>query len=348
MVENAIVLGRILNMLSTRRIPLFTLFSVLLLVLPLLVACERKSAPQVNKTFAIVAEVQPICYYVDSIIGAKVCTPLFPPTVSPEVYELKASDLALLDQNVSLFYYISTLGNEVTMNKLKAAYPDIEFVDLVEAYPSINIETASCLASSNPIPLAVLEDDHTIDDEFLDTDTTMDPAVSEFLAQQSHYHASDPHLWLSLSRGGQIVASVSEALRRTYPFLATTIDANSDRLILKMEYKYEEVLRRIVDSGIRGFALYHPSLNYYADDYNICYLALEDMGKSPVPQTVKKIIEVSEDLGVKTVFVQDGFPQRDLNTLSDAINARLTPFDPMGYDVIETIDNITNSLVKNK
>ncbi len=343
-------------MVNIRRIVSVPLFAIVMLALPLLVACEKRSAPQVNETFAIVGEVQPICYYVDVIIGAKVCTPLFPPTVSPEVYELKASDLALLNQNVTLFYYISTLGNEVTIDKLKASYPDIEFVDLVEAYPSIAVETASCLVSKDAIPLAVLEDDHdadhTIDDghdhdadEFLDT--SIDPAVGEFLAQ-SHYHASDPHLWLSLSRGDQIVASVSEALRRTYPFLATTIDANSDRLSLEMEYKYEEVLRRIADSGIRGFALYHPSLNYYADDYNICYLALEDMGKSPVPQTVKKIIEMSEDLSVKTVFVQKGFPQRDLDTLSDAINAHLTPFDPMGYDVIETIDNITNSLIKNK
>lgn len=340
--------------LKMRVISPFAILFVAVLPLLFVMSCERKEAPQLNQTFPVVAEVQPLCYYVDAIMGAKVCTPLFPPTVSPEVYELKPSDLALLDQGVSLFFYVSTLGNEVTMKKLMDAYPDTEFVDLVESYPSININAASCIAEEGiPLSAAVMIDDHgeehTLDDghDHDEDEFVIDPAVGEYLAA-NHFHTSDPHLWLSMSRGGQIVATVGEALRRTYPFLSTTIDANGERLAIQLEYKYTEIQTRIADAGIKGFAIYHPSLNYYADDYNICYLALENMGKSPVPQTVERVIEEAKNMSIRTVFVQEGFPKRDLDTLAGAINGYLVPFDPMGYDVMKTMDNITDSLIKRK
>ena len=336
---------------STRYVLLFVLAVSALAI----TSCERVSDKQLDDTFTIVGEIQPVCFFVDKVLGTQACVSLFPPNTSPEVYELKPSDLSLLNSDVDLFFYISSLGNVATVEKLQQTFPSIEFVDLLDIYPSIDIDTNNCLTLEARMQESIQDlhahDAHDAHDDHDDHDygsSGSEIAVVDTaelgLDPNLHSHSEDPHIWLSLSRGSQIVSTISEALRRTYPFLVTTIDANEQRFNAEIDLKYTESLRKLIDAEVSAFATYHPSLNYYADDYGLCYLALEYMGKSPLPQTLENTIAEANRLSIGTVLKQEGFPDNGLTFIAKGAEAEIKSFDPMRYNVFETIDNITEML----
>lgn len=173
----------------------------------------------------------------------------------------------------------------------------------------------------------------------------------EFIASQcthggeehSHY---DPHYWSSPKMVRIMATNMFNAIsefdsknRSYYEFNYLQLVAELDSLDMKIE----SVLSK---SSNKQFAIFHPSLSYFARDYGLQQLSLEQNGKAMAPRTMKLAIEEAVKSGVKTVFIQNEFSPEQVNTFAQEIGASVVVINPLAYDFIEEINKVAYAIAK--
>ena len=61
-------------------------------------------------------------------------------------------------------------------------------------------------------------------------------------------------------------------------------------------------------------------------------IAVEEHGREPSAAELQNIISTARSKGVKTMFVQREFANREVDIIANAIGARKVEINPLGYD----------------
>ena len=65
---------------------------------------------------------------------------------------------------------------------------------------------------------------------------------------------------------------------------------------------------------VRKFVIYHPILTYFARDYQLEQLAIEEEGREPSAAQLKSLIERARKEKIKYCLIQAEFANRNTNT----------------------------------
>jgi zinc transport system substrate-binding protein len=165
-------------------------------------------------------------------------------------------------------------------------------------------------------------------------------------AVDNHFHPGgiDPHIWSSFGGAKVIAANTLKAFvaldpkdesffRTNYEHLNAELDALEDSVRLQME-------------PLRGkaFVIYHPALTYFAREFGLRQLCIEDNGKEPSPAGMKELIDQVHRYGAKIVFVQVNFDTKNVEMLAKETGCRIVRINPMGYDWFADMRLIAKSL----
>lgn len=158
----------------------------------------------------------------------------------------------------------------------------------------------------------------------------------------NHIHSGvDPHIWSSPRRlkhmAEVIYTALDEAFHDTRRFERNTAALLED--LNKLEAEIEETL---TSSGVDYFLIYHPALTYYADDYDIEQVSLEDEGKEPSADYLRSVVSRARQDGIKTILYQKEFSRSVVETIAADIGAQPVEIDPLAENVIENLREITH------
>ncbi len=156
-----------------------------------------------------------------------------------------------------------------------------------------------------------------------------------------HAHGIDPHIWTSPKALLQMAANAYEAIRRTYPD-STKYETNYRKLKQKLVDLDSTVNRKIEASGVRMFVIYHPALTYYARDYGLRQVAIEEDGKEPSARHLARLIEVAREENIRNIFFQSQFPASVVEVIANDIDAKAVQIDPLCENAIGNIETITD------
>ncbi len=156
-----------------------------------------------------------------------------------------------------------------------------------------------------------------------------------------HAHGIDPHIWTSPKALLQMAANAYEAIRRTYPD-STKYETNYRKLKQKLVDLDSTVNRKIEASGVRMFVIYHPALTYYARDYGLRQVAIEEDGKEPSARHLARLIEVAREGNIRNIFFQSQFPASVVEVIANNIGAKAVQIDPLCENAIGNIETITD------
>ena len=92
--------------------------------------------------------------------------------------------------------------------------------------------------------------------------------------------------------------------------------------------------------------IYHPVLGYFARDYGLNQVAVENEGKEPSPAALKSIVDNALTLGIKTIFVQQEFNRKSASVIADEIGGVVVNINPLSADWPAAVKEIAASLVK--
>lgn len=160
----------------------------------------------------------------------------------------------------------------------------------------------------------------------------------------SHAHGIDPHIWTSPRALQRMAANAYEAIHALWPD-SVKYTENHARLQEQLAALDARTAGKIAASGVRYFIVYHPALTYYARDYGLRQVAIEDEGKEPSARALARLIEQARRDGVRTIFYQSQFPASTVEVIAGDIGAQSVAIDPLKEDVIANIDSLTNLIV---
>ena len=160
----------------------------------------------------------------------------------------------------------------------------------------------------------------------------------------SHAHGIDPHIWTSPRALQRMAANAYEAIHALWPD-SVKYTENHARLQEQLAALDARTAGKIAASGVRYFIIYHPALTYYARDYGLQQVAIEDDGKEPSARALARLIEQARHDGVRRIFYQSQFPASAVEVIARDIEAQSVAIDPLKEDVIANIDSLTDLIV---
>jgi len=152
----------------------------------------------------------------------------------------------------------------------------------------------------------------------------------------------DPHTWLSPKRAIVMIRTIARELSAIDPENSGTYEKNANAYIAEIEKADSEIAELLKDLKSRTFIIYHPAFGYFADDYGLNMLALEEEGKEATARDLQKVIDVAKAENIKVVFYQAEDESKKSKAFAEEIGGIAELINPLAADYIENLKKVAN------
>ena len=142
----------------------------------------------------------------------------------------------------------------------------------------------------------------------------------------------DPHSWMSARNAIIMAHNIYEAVKRIDVKDSVFFRQRLDSLCNVIHATDKYIRQTTAQAHCKSFIIYHPALTYFASDYGLEQLALEEHGREPSAAELEQIISTARAKGVTTMFIQREFANRTVDIIINTIGARKVEINPLGYD----------------
>ena len=279
--------------------------SIWIVLLVIITACQPTSVPTGP---TIMVTVEPLRYFTEAIVDStfKVVS-MVPKGTSPETYDPTPKQLVDLAQSKA-YLQIGYIGFELNwIPKLKENTPNLPFYD---------------------------------------TSKGVDLIFAEEHSHGDHQHGGvEPHIWNSTQNAQIIAKNILDAVTELNPNHKERYANNYNELIRQIketDKKILEILDR--ESTYSGFMIYHPALSYFARDYHLEQISIEEEGKEPTPAHLKRLIQACQQKDIHIVFIQPEFDTRNAKVIAEETQSQIIPINPLSYNWQEEMLHVAKSL----
>ena len=269
-------------------------------ILTIFICFACGNTAQKSEKAIITVTIEPLRYFTEAIAGKNYqVVSMVPKGSSPESYDPTPQQLVNLSKSQA-YFRIGHIGFEQAwMKKLEANCPDMKVYD-----------------TSKGIDL-IRDKGHWHGDHF-------------------HEGGVEPHIWNSTQNALIIVDNIYQALCE----LDTTHQADYKYRLDSLKQSIQQTdaeTRRLLENADSTFLIYHPALSYFARDYGLKQISIEEGGKEPSPAQLKKLIETCRNENVHTIFVQQEFDQRNAQLIAHELGIDIVSINPLSYDWTEVM-----------
>ena len=144
----------------------------------------------------------------------------------------------------------------------------------------------------------------------------------------------DPHVWMSCSNARIIASNILKALSELEPKNKAFFEKNYQSLLSiidKRDSTIKESFKKDPDL-VRKFVIYHPILTYFARDYQLEQLAIEEEGREPSAAQLKSLIERARKEKIKFCLIQAEFANRNTTTFINESHTKPMDINPLQGD----------------
>lgn len=279
----------------------------LIYILTLLICNACGNTSQKSDKPILSVTIEPLRYFTEAIAGEHYqVMSMVPKGSSPESYDPTPQQLVALSHSQA-YLRIGYIGFEQAwMDKLEANNPEMKVYD-----------------TSRGIDL-IRDKGHWHGDHF-------------------HEGGVEPHVWNSTKNALIIADNIYAALCELDAEHQADYKHRLDSLketIARTEANVSAFLK----NASTTFLIYHPALSYFARDYGLKQISIEEGGKAPSPAQLKNLIETCRKEEAHTIFVQEEFDQRNAQLIADELGVKVVSINPLSYDWAEEMIRIAKAL----
>ena len=278
---------------------------IYILTLFILSACGNTT--QKSEKPILTVTLEPLRYFTEAIAGDNYeVVSMVPKGSSPESYDPTPQQLVNLSKSQA-YFRIGYIGFEQAwMKKLEANCPNMKVYD-----------------TSKGIDL-IRDKGHWHGDHF-------------------HEGGVEPHVWNSTQNALIIADNIYQALCELD---STHQEDYQKRLdVLKQTIRQTDAnVHTLLENADSTFLIYHPALSYFARDYSLKQVSIEEGGKEPSPAQLKALIETCRNENVHTIFVQQEFDQRNAQLIANELGVNIVSINPLSYDWVKEMIRIAEAL----
>ena len=269
----------------------------------------------------------PIGDFVKQVGGERVdVNVILPPGSSESNYQPSPKEMNALAE--SQIYFSIGMGTEVAnilpnMASLNENLLIIHLDEVVDqVYPAMYFEDYEDNQSHD-------EEEHEDEDEDNHED------------EDDHGHEGrDPHMWMSPKRVVVMIEAIRDELITLDSENASFYENNAKAYIHELTALDDQIQDFIATVSNKKFIIMHPSLGYFADDYNLEMIAIEEDGKATTARRLGEIIDFANANNIKVVLYQQEFDSQQAKTLADEIGGSTMVFEPLSKDYLESLTRL--------
>lgn len=154
----------------------------------------------------------------------------------------------------------------------------------------------------------------------------------------------DPHTWTSCANARIMARNICNALVQQDPAHKAQYERNLQTLLLRIDSTDQAIRQTLAKKRQCSFVIYHPALTYFARDYGLLQLPMEEEGREPNAASMRQLIERARETHVQTIFVQREFSPRNTVAIRNATGATPIEIDPLAYDWPKQMTTIAHHL----
>ena len=266
----------------------------------------------------VVVTIVPQAEFVESVGGDKVdVTVMVPAGASPHTYEPLPSQMKALARAEIYAKVGSGVDFElVWLEKLVSTNKEIVVVDCSAGIQLIQMAGDQNHGDEEP------EEDH------------------------DNSGAMDPHIWMSPLNAKIMVQNICDGLVQVDPGNRAFYQQNRDAYLQELAELDQDIREGLSGVTNRRFMVYHPSFGYFAREYNLTMLPIEEEGKEPTPAGIVHLIEQAKEDNIKVIFASPQFNPRSAEVIADEIGGSVVLIDSLAGDYIANLRTVLGELVQ--
>ena len=156
----------------------------------------------------------------------------------------------------------------------------------------------------------------------------------------------DPHVWMSCKNARIISQNILKALCKLLPKDEPQFEKNYQALLHRIDRRDSLIKEAATKSPEfeHKFVIYHPILTYFARDYHLEQLAIEEEGREPSAAQIKALIERAKKEGIKYCLIQSEFANRNTTTFIKESHTKSFEINPLLRDWDKAMDEVARVL----
>ncbi|MDC7238350.1 MAG: zinc ABC transporter substrate-binding protein [Sphaerochaetaceae bacterium] len=157
----------------------------------------------------------------------------------------------------------------------------------------------------------------------------------------------DPHIWLSPKRVLLMVDVIERELSSLDSENSDFYKANAQ----SFKDELNQVITKIEDNlstlKNRNFLVFHPAFSYFAQDFDLNMLSLEEEGKEVTPKSLVEVIDRAKSLGIKNIYYQAEIAAEQSIAYGKELGGEAILLDPLSANYIDNLEIMANTLKEN-
>jgi zinc transport system substrate-binding protein len=158
--------------------------------------------------------------------------------------------------------------------------------------------------------------------------------------------AGDPHIWLSPRAVKTQAENICRGLIRVDPARKPQYLKNRDAFLNELDTLETDTCKVFAGVKKRRFLVFHPAWTYFARDFALQQIAIEDEGKDPSMAALDKLVAWARQDGIKVVYVEPRTNPKGAQVVADAIGARVEPLDHLARDWEANLREVARRLAR--
>ena len=152
------------------------------------------------------------------------------------------------------------------------------------------------------------------------------------LISEGESEEGDPHVWTSIANAKIIARNMYAGMVELDPKHKNEYTRRHDQLQQHLSELDKAFSEKLLETGDSTFIVWHPTLSYFARDYHLQQIAIEQEGKETTPRHIMQVTAQAKKKGTQVFFYQREFDSRVVQSVNDDIKARLVEISPMSYE----------------
>lgn len=154
----------------------------------------------------------------------------------------------------------------------------------------------------------------------------------------------DPHIWLSPRRAALMTDLIAKRLSELHPEMSEAFSAASASYIEKITSAAAEASEILSSAKSKDFIVFHPAFGYFADEYGLRMIALEEEGKEATASRIAQLADMAKSEGLNTIFYQQETDGHQARAFAEEIGGKAVQLSPLSEDYTENLLHMARAI----
>ena len=153
-----------------------------------------------------------------------------------------------------------------------------------------------------------------------------------------HEHEGlDPHIWLSVKNAKIMVRNICDGLVQVDAVNKSYYEENCADYLERLTNLDDDLAADLSGVTNRSFIVFHPAFGYFARDYNLTQIGVEQEGKEPDADYIVRLIEEAREHDIKVVFVSPQYSTKSAEMIAEEINGKVVIINPLAENFLDNM-----------